>query len=444
MTFKISENTKFILKQLNNAGFEAYIVGGAIRDLLLNEDPEDYDFTTNATPEEIKEVFSDYHLITIGQLFGTIGVVIDEQVYEITTFRHDGDYDSGRKPKEITFGKTLKDDLSRRDFSINALALDLKGNLYDFFEGQKDLHDRKIKAIGNPGKRFSEDPLRILRGIRFASVLNFKIDKETYEEINLKKNELERVSIERIREEFNKILIGSHPRKGIELLEGSGILKDLLPEVNDMIGFDQENPYHTYDLYNHSLCVMESTPNKLHLRLAGLFHDTGKVHTKIWDEEAGFARYYNHEKISLEIATNRMKALKYSRKEIFRVTSLIKNHMRVHKDITKKALKRQIRDLGEDLIFDLYDLFIADHSCTLPGRDSEFLIETKEQIKKILNEKPALSTNDLAIDGNDLIGLGIPKGPEIGRVLNYLTDLVLEDEKYNTKEYLLKKAIDLK
>lgn len=440
MKTKISENAKYILKKLNKNNFEAYIVGGAVRDFLLGKEPGDYDFTTNAKPEDLKKVFADYHLITIGQHFGTIGVLLDGKVYEITTFRQDGEYDDGRKPKEVTYGKSLEGDCSRRDFTINGLALDSNGHLYDFFNGQEDLEKKVIRAIGEPGQRFLEDPLRILRGIRFASILDFEICEKTYEEMIQKRRELSRISIERIREELNKILIGPHPKKGLEILRKTGILKDLLPEIQEMVGFDQENPYHAYDLYYHSLCTLEKTPPKIHLRLAGLFHDTGKIHTKFWDDEVNFARYYTHEKKSVELAKKRMKALKYSKKEIEQVLKLIKNHMRVHQDMTKKALKRQIRNLGEDLIFDLYDLFIADHFCTQPGRDSTFLIDTKTRIQKILDEKPVLNKRDLAIDGKDLLALGIPEGPEIGRILDELTDWTLEENERNTREKLLEKV----
>lgn len=434
--FYISKEAIFVLEMLEKNGYEGYIVGGSVRDNLMGIRPSDFDITTSARPEEIEEVFKDFKLITLGKRFGTIGILINEEVIETTTFRSDGNYEDGRHPDDVKFSDNLEEDLKRRDFTINAMAMDREKNLYDIFDGKKDLENKVIKTVGNPYKRFEEDKLRMLRAVRFSNRLGFDIEKETANAIINYSENIKEVSKERIREEFDKILLSDTPKNGILLLLDLGLLKELIPELMPTVGYNQMSPYHHKDLFLHILCTVEKVPPILHLRLAALLHDIGKVDTLSIDED-GVGHFFGHDKLGAKMSREILKRLRYDNKTIKNVELLIDRHMKNPKGMGKKGLKRLINRVGEDLIFDLIDLNIADLKCTREDRDATFLYERKKEAKDIIESKTPYNKKALKINGNDLIEIGFEEGKIIGDVLDKLTDLVIDDPEMNDKEKLL-------
>lgn len=436
MSIFLNKGAAFVLERLKFNKYQGYIVGGSVRDFLLGLEPGDFDITTDASPDEILEVFSDFETISLGKAYGTIGVVVDGELFEITTFRQDGAYSDGRRPESVSFSKSLKDDLSRRDFTINAMAMDISGKIYDFYGGAEDLNRKLVRAVGEPMERFRDDKLRILRGIRFASSLNFEIESKTYDGIKYFSKDILQVSAERIQQEFNKILLSDKPSLGLDLMLDSGLLEVLIPEIMDSVGYDQMSPYHHRDLFKHMTCTMDQVDKVLHLRLAALFHDIAKVDTLTIDED-GHGHFFGHDSIGAERVRAILKRFKYSKETIKKVSLLIENHMKAHPEMGSKGLKRQIRRLGEDLIFDLLDLMIADMKCTRDDRDIDFLLDRKAQVEDILDNKEVYNESGLAINGKDLIEIGYKEGRVIGETLEYLTEKVMEDNSLNTREVLL-------
>lgn len=432
----ISNGSKFVLKRLRERGVEGYLVGGSVRDNLMGFIPSDFDVTTFATPDEIIEIFSDKRLITLGKKYGTIGIMAEGEIVETTTYRKDGDYLDGRHPKEVKFSRNLIEDLKRRDFTINAMAMDIDGNIIDEFGGAWDLESRLIRTVGDPEERFEEDKLRMLRAVRFANRYNFQIEDETYLAIRKKAKEITQVSPERIQMELNQIFLSETPGNGINLLYDCGLLEHIFPELMPTIGYDQMSPYHHKNLFYHMLCAMDNVKPKLHLRIAALFHDIAKVDTLTIDEE-GIGHFYGHDRLGAKMVVDILKRLRYDNKTIERVKVLIDRHMKVSPGMGEKGLKRQIRTVGEDLIFDLYDLMIADMVCTRNDRDISLLEERKVQIKEILESHQVIDKTGLKINGRDLIDIGYKEGKEIGAMLDYLTELVIDDEELNKKNLLL-------
>lgn len=434
--FYISKGAKFVLNKLKECKEEGYLVGGSVRDNLLGDTPSDFDVTTSASPERIMEIFQEERLITLGKKYGTIGIMVEGEIIETTTYRKDGDYLDGRHPANVEFSSDLIEDLKRRDFTMNAMAMDVEGNIIDEFGGISDLEAGEIKTVGTPAQRFQEDKLRMLRAIRFANRYNFQIEDETYLAIRKYAKNITQVSPERIQVELNQIFLSETPGNGINLLYDCGLLEHIFPELMPTIGYDQMSPYHHRNLFYHMLCTMDNVPPKLHLRIAGLFHDIAKVDTLTIDEE-GIGHFYGHDRLGSKMVADILRRLRYDNKTINAVEILIRRHMKVSPGMGEKGLKRQIRTVGEDLIFDLYDLMIADMVCTREGRDTSFLDERKVEIKKILESHQVIDKSGLAINGKDLIEIGYNEGKEIGNMLDYLTDLVLDDEELNIKETLL-------
>lgn len=432
----ISEGANFVLDRLNMAGYSAYVVGGCVRDIMLKKTPSDFDVTTSATSEDMERIFSDCRLITLGKEFGTIGILHKGETIETTTFRRDGAYLDGRHPSTVEFSGNLSDDLMRRDFTINAMAMDIDGNILDEYGGAKDLENKIIRAVGNPEKRFGEDKLRMLRAVRFATTLDFKIEEDTFSAIQQYAAKINEVSVERIQVELNKILISDNPKRGFELLLDSGLMKMIFPELMATVGYDQMSPYHHKNLFMHILCVVNDVPKKLYLKLAALFHDISKVHTLSIDEK-GVGHFYGHEILGAEVATRVLKRLRYDNKTIERVNLLIENHMKAHDVLSTKALKRQINRVGEDLIFDLLDLMISDVRCTREGRDVSFLEARKLEVEEILNSEEPINERGLKINGHDLIQIGYNEGRELGLILKKLTEMVIDDPALNEKEILI-------
>lgn len=426
----------FLLKKLNNSGFEAYIVGGCVRDKLLGQTPYDYDITTSARPDEIKEVFKDFKKVSIGEKFGTIGVLLNDVLYEITTFRIDGKYLNHRKPEDVTFSDNLKDDLARRDFTINAMAMDIDENIYDPFGGQKDLSDKLIRAVGDADTRIKEDGLRILRAIRFAGRFDFYIEKDLFEAMSYNSEILKRISVERIFDEFSKILLTDKPSNSLMIMEETGVMDVLFPELKRTVGFDQNSPFHDKTLFDHLLCVVDTVPKDLSLRLAALFHDVSKVDTLTIGED-GRGHFFGHEILGADVAKDVLKRYKAPNKLIEKVQILILDHMKVHAEMTDKALRRQIKRVGKENVMDLYELLIADCKCTRIDRDASFIENRQKRVKELLNEKEMKTEKFLKIDGRDIISLGFNEGKIIGKILKDLEELVLDDPKLNTRKDLI-------
>ena len=436
---EISSGASFVLERLKNAGYSAYVVGGCVRDILLNVEPSDFDVTTSATTDEMEELFSDCKLVTLGREYGTIGILHSGEMVEATTFRSDGAYLDGRHPSYVEFSRRLYDDLNRRDFTINAMAMDIEGNIVDEFGGLLDLQNKVIKAVGDPLERFEEDKLRMLRAVRFATTLEFEIEENTLNAIKNTAEKLHEVSVERIQMEINKILLSDTPKRGMELLLETGLLKEILPEIMRTVDYDQMSPYHHKSLFKHIICVVDRVPKKLHLRLAALFHDISKVDTLSIDED-GVGHFYGHDLLGAKVSTIVLKRLKYDNKTIEAVNLLIENHMKAHDVLSRKAVKRQINRVGENLIYDLLDLMISDVKCTREGRDVSFLEDRKLEVTDILNSSEPINEQGLKINGHDLIQIGYNEGRELGRVLGELTEIVLDDPTMNDRDKLIEIA----
>ncbi|NLV88673.1 MAG: CCA tRNA nucleotidyltransferase [Tissierellia bacterium] len=439
MEFSIPAYVERVLNRLEENGFSAYIVGGSVRDMLLGKTPSDYDVATDALPEEIEEVFGEYKTIEVGKKFGTIVVVQEEGNIEVTTFRQDGEYLDGRRPEQVFFSKNLKDDLSRRDFTINAMAYNKNTGIIDYFNGAEDLKNSIIKTVGSPEDRFKEDYLRIIRAVRFATQLGFSIEENTFNACKLYSKFLSNISMERIQEEFFKILLAKKPSIGIRLLKDIGALEVFLPELMDAVGFIQHNPHHEMDVFEHTMCVIDRVEPILHLRLAALFHDIGKPHTLTIDEK-GIGHFYGHDKLGAKMAKTILKKLKASNEIVEKVSLLIDRHMTQHANLKAKGLKRLLDRMGEEEIFTLLKLQKADRSCSNRDAKIDDLIEREEKIKEILDKKEPYSKKHLAIKGDDLIKLGYNEGKRIGEILDYLLKRVLENPDLNEKEKLIQIA----
>ena len=439
MTIEIPSNVNLILNELYHNEYEGYIVGGCVRDSLLGRTPNDWDICTNAKPDELLNIFKNYKTIPTGLKHGTITIIVNGEHYEVTTYRIDGDYSDGRRPDKVKFTDDIIKDLSRRDFTINAMAYNAHKGLVDPFYGLSYLEEGIIACVGNAYDRFKEDGLRMLRAIRFACQLGFKVDLDTSEGIYQNRHLLQNISKERIREELNKILLSETPSKGIKLLYGLELLDYVIPELSKCVGFEQYNPNHNKDVFNHTLKVVDCTQPELELRLAALFHDIGKPNTFTLDEY-GVGHFYEHHKESARICREVMTRLKYSNKEIDHVSELVYHHMIRYEKINSAIAKRFINKVGEDKIEDLFRLFVADKMGMKGSHVFNDIYKLKFECEKVLSEKQPLSIKDLDINGNDLMKIGIPQGKEIGITLNLLLERVLENSELNNKETLLEMA----
>lgn len=439
--FVIPKYVETIIERLEYNGYEAYIVGGSIRDMLLGKVPSDYDIASEALPEDIERIFSDYKTVDIGKEFGTIIICSQEGNVEVTTYRKEGSYIDGRRPEWISFSRNIIDDLSRRDFTINSMAYNKKTSIIDPFNGKKDLRNRLIKTVGNPEERFSEDYLRILRAIRFSSQLKFYIDEATFDAGKKYGENISKISMERIREELFKIFLCEKPSRGIKLLEEMEILHIILPELSSTIAFEQRNPHHELDLYNHTLCVLDGVPKVIQLRLAALFHDVGKLSTRTIDDD-GVGHFYGHHKVSGEESVKILKRLKCSKELIENVYTLVVEHMNHHGNFKEKALKRLIRRVGENEIFNLMALQKADIKCSNEKAEFDHILEREKKIISILEKKEAYEVHQIEINGRDLISLGFKEGKIIGEILEYLLEEVMKEVKYNEKNILEDLALE--
>lgn len=439
---------KEIARILNTEGFQCFLVGGAVRDSIMGFTPKEYDITTNAKPEDVQRIFK--YTIPTGIKHGTILVILDDMHVEITTFRSDGNYSDGRHPDKVEYTASIEDDLPRRDLTINAMAYNISdGNLIDMFDGMKDIKNKIIRSVGNPYERFTEDGLRIMRAIRFATRLDFNIEKETFDAICHSTGMLTSIAYERIREEFNGILISDNPFRGIELLRKTGILALIMPELMQGFGVAQ-NRFHKYDVYYHILHTiqavepLETEELTLLVRLAALFHDIAKpmVQKKVSKQEEPV--YYNHEVVGANVAKKVMRRLKYSNAEIDFVTLLVRQHMFYYQDEwTDGAVRRFMKAVGIENIKPLLKLREADRlgSGNRKDKESKAIPKLLARIDKIIEEENAITVKDLKINGNDLMKeFNLKPGPIVGKILNYLLDLILDEPSLNDKEKLMEKT----
>lgn len=440
----LPEEVYTIITSLEKNGFECYPVGGAVRDLLLKRPTSDFDFTTNATPQEVIKIFPS--VIPTGIKHGTVSVLLNQKTYEITTYRTETIYSDNRHPDKVQFAKTLKEDLSRRDFTINGLALNIKKKkIIDKTKGRRDLKKGIIRTIGKADERFKEDALRMMRACRFASTLNFTLHKKTYKAITELHYLTTNISAERIRDEFIKIILSNKPSRGLELLRETKIMHHFLPELLEGYGVEQ-NKYHVYDIYYHNLnsCDASATlTDDLTIRLAALFHDIGKSRA-IRSKENNINTFYNHEMYSYRMARAIMKRLKFSNSDIATTLELIKYHMfHYTRDWTDGAIRRFIRktDKISDKLFILRE---ADRIGSGKRKGySRIIEEFKHRIKKMKDEESVFKIKDLNITGNDIMKIRqIKPSPLVGKILEYLMQLVLDDPKLNTNEQLVQLVKD--
>lgn len=444
MTNQIPKDVINIYKKVESK-FEIYLVGGCVRNLLMKSPVKDWDMTTNATPEEILEMFEDAYY---NNTFGTVGIPREDgSVIEITTYRTESGFSNKRHPDKVSWGKTIEEDLSRRDFTMNAIAYNLSDKYIDPYDGQNDIKNRLIRAVGNPKERFKEDALRIMRAIRFASQLDFDIEEKTGIELKKDAHLINEISAERVRDELLKILSSNDPTKGITLLKDAGILEIILPELLDGVGVSQVRPgrHHTTDVFTHNLLSLKHCPSTDPIvRFAALLHDVGKPEVRGEDKD-GLVTFYNHEVSGATIAYNICQRLKFSKKDTHKIVNLIRWHMfSVNENLSDSGIRRFIRRIGEENVTDMMDLRIGDR---LGGgtqtAESWRLKKFKERVAGELAPKP-FSINDLAIDGNDIMKeLNLKPGPKIGEILQHLFEETDEDLEKNNKEYLIKRAKEI-
>ena len=443
--FPLPNHASLIYQKLIAKGFEAYIVGGFVRDGLLNKpqaEMGDIDIATNAHPAEVMKIFS--HTVPTGIKHGTVMVIEAGQGCEVTTYRIDGKYHDNRHPEKVFFANTILADLKRRDFTINAFAYDPeKKKIIDCFGGRDDLARKKIKAIGEPQERFAEDALRMIRACRFASQLNFEIEESVLKSIKKLAKNIMTIAIERVREELIKILISPRPSIGIEYLRKTDLLPLILPELYNTIGV-QQNKYHHYDVYYHSLAVVDALEDNLYsLRLAALLHDIGKPATQKLKKNSKIEYcFYGHENYGEQLAQELLKRLKFPKKESLFVRHLIKNHMfHYMEDWSDAAVRRFIKRIKKKMIPFLFKLRIADNlgkGIPLELDPAAELKPLQQRINDILATASALTVKELAIDGNDLLQtFNLSPSPKIGEILNFLLEEVIENPDLNTKEKLL-------
>lgn len=443
----IPKEIQNIFVSLEKAGFEIYLVGGSVRNLIMGIPVKDWDFTTNATPEEIQNVFEESHY---ENTFGTVGIPIKKDGKtilhaEITTYRKESNYENLRHPSILEWGKTLEDDLGRRDFTCNAIAAIIdngKLNLTDPYDGKRDIEKKTIQTVGDPNERFNEDALRLMRAVRFATQLSFTIEAKTWEALTQNAHLIQHISQERIRDELLKILASEHPYEGIMLLDRSGILDIIIPELSAGKGVSQVRPgrHHTEDVFTHNVLSLKFTPaTDPIVRLATLLHDVGKPQVMGKDDQ-GLVIFYNHEVTGARIAAQIADRFHMSRKEREKIFTLVRWHMfPVDTHITDNAIRRFIRRVGVENVKDMIDLRIGDR---LGGgtqtAESWRLKKFKERLEEQLN--PPFSLNDLAVDGTDVMReLDLKPGPEVGKILKQLFEEVDQDLSNNTREYLIAK-----
>lgn len=427
-----------IIKTLQAAGFEAYAVGGCVRDSLLGRTPDDWDITTSAKPRQVKALFA--RTVDTGIAHGTVTVLQGRLGYEVTTYRIDGAYEDGRHPKDVTFTASLEEDLKRRDFTVNAMAYNEEEGLVDLFGGREDMERGLLRCVGDPMERFAEDALRMMRAVRFSAQLDYVIEKDTMEAIRTLSGTLSKISAERIRTELVKLLASGHPERFRTCWE-TGMTAVFLPEFDRMMETGQNNPHHCYSVGEHALCTLRWVRPKPALRLAALLHDVGKPEKKSTDE-TGVDHFYGHAQLGAEMTRKILRRLKFDNDTTDRVVRLVREHDRKI-GLSAAQMRRAINRAGEDLFPDLFDLKEAD----LLAQSDYLRVEKREELAclrslygKVKEEGDCLSLKGLAVTGRDLISVGASPGPGLGALLKELLELVLEDPSCNEKQTLLEAA----
>lgn len=442
MTMDMPKNVDTAINLLQSAGFEAYAVGGCVRDSLLGKTPNDWDITTSAKPEDMKSVFADFHCIDTGIKHGTVTVVIDGEPLEITTFRLDGEYEDNRHPKSVTFTSNLGADLGRRDFTVNAMAYSKMTGTVDLFGGQNDLKNKIIRCVGDPDRRFNEDALRILRALRFASALDFEIEEKTAQSLLKNCALLGNISEERIAKELLKLVCGKGAKR--ILTDFAPVLFEILPELQPMYKNSHDNPHHCYDIYEHTLIAVESIDPEPTLRFAMLLHDCGKPAVKKFDEN-GVAHFYGHQRISAEISAQILARLKVSNKFRDEILFLVSNHDRWELYENTEKMPRYLSKFGLDGVLKLLKVMRADVLAQSPEYRYRLdqIADAEEIAKNLAVQKPCLSLRELQINGRTLMDIGIPQGRKLGAVLAQLLDEVIDGVTKNTQEALTTRAREI-
>lgn len=454
--FQVPDEVREISRALTNAGYENFLVGGCVRDLILGREPKDWDITTKATPEEIQKLFPDSFY---ENAFGTVGVKITApsgtspkamaetiSIVEVTPYRLESGYSDGRHPDKVEWGKVLEDDLARRDFTMNAIALNIEtGEIKDIYGGERDIEKKTIRTVGKPEERFGEDALRIFRALRLSSELGFVIESETQEAIQKCAPLLEKISKERIRDEFIKIIMSEVPGIALDLIARLGLLKYISDEFEKGIGVEQ-NKAHAYTVWEHLLRSLNHAAKKnfpLHVRLAALFHDIAKPHTKAFKN--GQATFYGHEVVGARITRKILENLKFSKEIIEKVTKLVRWHMFFSdtEQITLSAVRRMVRNVGPELVWDLMDTRSADRIGTGRPKETPYRLRKYHSMIEEAMRDP-ISVKQLVVGGEEIMKITeVGAGPHIGSILEVLLAEVLENPELNSKEYLEQRVKDL-
>ena len=442
MTMDMPKNVDTAINLLQSAGFEAYAVGGCVRDSLLGKTPNDWDITTSAKPEDMKSVFADFHCIDTGIKHCTVTLFIDGEPLEITTFRLDGEYEDNRHPKSVTFTSNLGADLGRRDFTVNAMAYSKMTGTVDLFGGQNDLKNKIIRCVGDPDRRFNEDALRILRALRFASALDFEIEEKTAQSLLKNRALLGNTSEECIAKELLKLVCGKGAKR--ILTDFAPVLFEILPELQPMYKNSHDNPHHCYDIYEHTLIAVESIDPEPTLRFAMLLHDCGKPAVKKFDEN-GVAHFYGHQRISAEISAQILARLKVSNKFRDEILFLVSNHDRWELYENTEKMPRYLSKFGLDGVLKLLKVMRADVLAQSPEYRYRLdqIADAEETAKNVAAQKPCLSLRELQINGRTLMDIGIPQGRKLGAVLAQLLDEVIDGVTKNTQEALTTRAREI-
>ncbi|MBR1860323.1 MAG: CCA tRNA nucleotidyltransferase [Lachnospiraceae bacterium] len=443
MKIEIPERANLIIRTLEEAGYEAYTVGGCVRDSVLGREPQDWDITTSASPRQVKALFR--RTVDTGLKHGTVTVLQGDEGFEVTTYRIDGLYEDGRHPKEVTFTRELKEDLRRRDFTINAMAYNERDGLVDLYGGLSDIENRVIRCVGDPMERFGEDALRMLRAVRFAAQLGYSIAPETEEAIKALAGNLNKISEERIHTELIKLLVSDNPgelRKAYEL----GLTAVFLPEFDRAMETPQNHPHHCYNVGEHTIHGIEGVRPDPVLRLAMLFHDIGKPETIETDGD-GKTHFHGHPAVSADMAVKILRRLKLDNDTINKVALLVRYHdYGTGRPATGRVVRRALNKLGRELLPMLLEVMKADvmaQSDYMREEKLENIREWDRMYKEVLEKDECFSLKDLKITGKDLIGLGVKPGPAIGEILGVLLDEVMEEPGKNDEVYLRNRATEL-
>lgn len=435
---ELPEKVNIIINRLIRNGYDAYAVGGCVRDSALGRIPDDWDITTSAKPKEVKELFD--RTIDTGIAHGTVTVMLDHEGFEVTTYRIDGEYEDSRHPKSVEFTIDLLEDLKRRDFTVNAMAYNNVTGIVDAFHGIEDLNNKVIRCVGKAEDRFGEDALRILRAIRFSAQLGFQIEADTMKAIQKLAINLDNISMERIQVELVKLMVSDNPTR-LRIAYETGVTKVILPEFDKMMLCEQNNPHHMYKVGDHTLKAIENIENNKALRLTMLFHDMGKPDTKTRDEN-GIGHFYGHEELGVQMANRILKRLRFDNDTLNKVCLLVKYHDMDIED-NKKSVRKAVNKIGEENFIDLLKVKKADILAQSTYKQEEKLNNIKNIEKlyyEIMRDKECVSLKTLAITGKDLIDIGIKPGKQIGIILEELLAEVIINPEKNNYNYLISRA----